>query len=153
MSNISTVIDAVRQAIPLLAGFSDKAEIPNPYSLADNDSQFLENGWGLSILSSSLSSINTFKDHSESRQMVISLTKQFVSIEGDNDAIHTDSKILLEDALILSKDLLDFDQLGIDSSVQKIDFVSNSGIEFVIGNKFNFIFTETIFNFDISESL
>jgi hypothetical protein len=153
MSNISTIIDTIRTAIPTLSGFSDKSEIPNPYSLTDNDSNFLVNGWGLVVGPSGLSPLNTFKDHSESRTFIITLTKEFVRMEGDNDAIHTDSKALLEDAVLVNKDMLAFDQLEIDANIQKIDFVGNSGIEFIFNGKHSFLATELTYNIDISEEL
>jgi len=153
MSNISTIIDKIRQVVPTISGFSGKAELYNPYSVEDNNINDLKDGWGLAVLDSSLSDLGEFCFHQESRQFKILLTKRTIRLETDVVALHTDSKALLEDAKNLAVRFVNPDQLGIDSNINKIDFIGNSGIEFFKVGKFNYLVTETIFGIDITENI
>ena len=153
MSNISTLIDRIRVVVPTYTGFTTKKEIPNPYSLTDNARLYLENGWGLKILSESISGFQVNQFVSGTRDISIVVTKVVYSVGNENSNIITDSKSLMEDVVTLKKEFLACDQLGIGGNIRKVDFVTNSGIEFLTAKKFNFFSTETIFSFDLSEEL
>ena len=153
MSNISTIVNQLRNTtIPTITGFTDRTQIPNPYSLGDNAEIFLEAGWGLKILDSNQITGN-FCEHWEKRFMSVILTERLVSIGNNNEPLDTEDLVLMEAVVELRKTLLNPDQFGVESSLEKVDFPSNSGIQFLRTEKNNYLFTETVFSFDISEEV
>lgn len=152
MSKISTVIDTIRTAIPALSGFSSKTEIPNPYSLVDNNSNLLKDGWGLAV-GSATADFNEFCKFFEEREFSIILTRQVFSLANCADQPVTAAKSLLEDMILIKKDLLNIDQLGIPTSIARINLGSSSGIESVNGDKFNYFTISTSFLITISEDI
>ncbi len=50
MSNaFSTLITTLESEIPTISGFSAKKQLPNPYDLESNGTQYLRDGWGITI--------------------------------------------------------------------------------------------------------
>ena len=152
MSNISTVIDALRARIPTLSGFTTKTEIPNAYSLKDNPLPLMENGWGLKYGAASPSSVDEYCRFSESRTISVVLTSLVFRTEDDAATYASACKALLESALILKKDISGPSQFNNESYVLKVDFISDSGLSFVSDDKFTLLYVETNFAVDINES-
>ncbi len=153
MSKISTIFDRLNVLIPTLTGFTTKTKISNPYSLEDNTDILLKNGWGLKLLPGSSSDLQTFHEIGTVRQIAIVTTVQNISIGNNNALIDDKSKELAENINTLRLAFEGPNQLDIEASVNKVDYVSDSGIEFIIGEKFNFLAIEAVFNFDINETI
>jgi hypothetical protein len=152
VSNISTVIDALRTQIAIISGFPGKTEIPNAYSLKDNPETMLENGWGIRIGPASPSTIDEYSKYSESRVFTVVLTKLIFRTEEDIAAFSTAAKALLEDALLIKK-LLDGPlQFNTQNYVVMVDFERDSGLSFIKDDKFSLLYNEMSFTVDISEN-
>lgn len=151
MSKISSIYDAIRTAVT--AKMTGKTEIPNPYSLSDNAFQFLKNGFGIKIGEGSLGALNIYKEDNEARTFTIILTREVFKMDTDPTGLISGSKTLLEDARTIKNDMLAFDQVALPADIQKIDFVSASGIEFIGADKFNLIYNEISFTVEYSETI
>jgi len=151
MTKISTVYDTLRAALGAL--FPSKTEIPNPYSLSDNNSLLLVDGWGLAVGTQAPGAIDTFKDSIVSREFSIIFTEQVITTADNPDPFVSQAKSILEDSVIARLDLLDFDQLGIPLSVEKIEYLNSSGIEFINAAKFNIISISNNYLIEISEEI
>lgn len=152
MSNISTVIDRLRVLIPTLSRFAGKAELQYTIDVERNNNHQLEDGWGLRIEDSSLSPGQRFNSHMETRSIGIVMSKRSMKRESDVDSSIEDQLSLMEDHNQVTIELLKADQLSIDGSLVKVDFISNSGIELIRDNKKSFIYTVTTISVDIEES-
>jgi len=151
-TKISTILDQLKD-VTLPALFPNKTEIPNAYSLIDNNDRLLKDAWGIRVNTGGTADYNTFNTTAVRQEISIVLSREVVRLEHDNDPLHDATKLILEDALILRKDFLHISEIDIEGSIEKIDWNQNTGIEFVSGDNFNFIFTEVIFSFEISEDL
>lgn len=150
-TRISTVLDTLRTAIK--TAFPTKTEIPNAYSLTDNDEMLLENGLGIAVRSGAESANQVFNYDIESRTIGIIFTKKIFRIESDVDPIKTVEKDLLEDQVTLRKLLLKNTQLSIDSSIFKVDYVGDTGPQFIFEGDFSFLSLEINFVIDIMEEI
>lgn len=148
--SLSTIIDTLHSTMDTLFGptGTNYSIIPNPYSLVDNASVFLEEGYGLTIGPEADSEINTLKDDNANRQFAFVLTRQVMKTEDEHNPLRDDSKTILEDQRTFKDRILDFDQLGIPNDIQKINIISVSGINFLVSDKFNFITTNLVFSVD-----
>lgn len=153
MSNFTTFYDQARTAIAALSGFTTKTEIPNPYSLSDNDKHQLIDGWGIRVLDGSLSAQQEFKSVWEDASFEVVVTKEVVRTNNDITNFVTAVKSVMEDIVTLKMDFMADDQIGVSSNVEKIDFVSRSGIQSVNDNKFNYIFASILFSVTLKETL
>lgn len=151
MSKISNIYDAIRTAVS--GKMTGKTEIPNPYSLPDNAFQFLKNGYGIKIGEGSLGVLNVYREDSESRIFTVILTREVFKMDTDPTGLVSGVKYLIEDARTIKNDLLAFDQIALPADIQKIDFVSASGIEFIGADKFNLIYNEISFSVEYSETI
>ena len=118
MSNISTVIDAIRTTIPTLTGFSAKSEIPNPYSLEDNSTHLLKDGWGLVVEDAINATPEEFKSIRMDRDFTVVLTRQLFKTAHDVSTPITQYKALLEDQFTVTQDFLQQD----DDETTKYEF-------------------------------
>lgn len=153
MSNISDIIDRLRVVIPALTGFNDKKELRNSYDLLDNPQIILKDAWGLTVETSVGAPLPVFNEHSEARNFGIIVTKQIFRLENDATTIHTATKGLLEDMVTVNTELLKSNQLAIGDKIRKIDFVTNAGLQFIKKDKTGFLFTETVFSIQITETI
>lgn len=151
MSKISNIYDAIRAAVA--AKMTGKTEIPNPYSLSDNAFQFLKNGYGVKIGEGGNGVLNVYREDNESRIFTIILTREVFKVDTDPTGLVTGVKYLIEDARTVKNDLLAFDQIALPTDIQKIDFVSASGVEFISADKFNLIYNEISFSVEYSETI
>ena len=150
-TSISYVLDAIRTRVPLILTGA-RFELPNPYDLVENSEHLLDNGWGVKVgpttnFNLSLNSL------AELRTVSIVVTRRVPRITGQQTQLHTCIKALLEDELVVKKDFVDSDPLGIPQYLIKIDYTSSSGIEFVQTGKFSIISTEITFEALIKEAL
>jgi hypothetical protein len=150
MSKISTVYDQVLTELGTL--FSGKTRIPNAYSLVDNNFQFLRDGWGLKIGTSSPAE-SEFKSFNRSHTFSVVLSREVIRTDSDADPIDVVTKAILEDVYTLERRFMDYDQLSIEADIEIIEQGNNSGIEFFIGDDFSFASIEADFNINIRENI
>ena len=154
MSKISDIYDQIRTVVPgLFTGADAKIEIPNPYSLPDNNKNFLSNGWGLAVGDGSPSSVGFLKCDNESRNFIIVLTKELIRLDQCPDPMAVCTKALLEDYRTIKDRFVDFDQLGLDEKILKINFTNGSGIDFVTAGKFNFLTVSATYAIEYEETI
>jgi len=150
MSNISTIIDAVRTKVTAL--FPDKHEIPNPYLLESNAENFLQDGFGIRVDASSLTAGQTFYSITEDRTITIIISEKAYRIESNPDPMYIIAKNILEDALSLKVEFMDKDQLAVGDAIESINYNSDTGINFVFRGKHNFAYTEISFDIRLGEA-
>lgn len=151
MTKISTIYEAIRTA--MMGVFPSKLEIPNAYSLGDNAVQYLRNGWGVIIGEGSPGALQVYCNDNESRVFTITLTKEVYRLETDNANLVTESKNLMEDIRLVKNDMLAFDQIGNGASIQKIDYIGGSGINFISAGKHNLIYADISFGIEYTETI
>lgn len=147
MSNFSTILDAIRST--LASTFPTKTQIPNPYAIEKNSDVFLENGYGIMVRSASSTILEQCRDH-ENRIIDILFVKRVFRVIIDTDNMHSETKSLIEDTLTFKKIMLSNNQLGIDSNLEQITLQSDSGVNFVFANEFNFLYSIVSFNVQYS---
>lgn len=150
MSKVSTIYDTLLTTIPAI--LPNKKRIPNTYSIEENPTQFLENSWGLRIDPESPAP-SEFCTFSRNRTFTVILCREVIADEFDTSANDTAVKALLEDVYTLQKDFMNSDQIGIESSIEKIDMAGTGPIISLIGSNKNFIFIEVLFNIQITDNI
>lgn len=139
MSNATEIYKKIRELIPTLTGFTDKKEIPNPYSLEDNQSQFLRNGWGVRIgPTTPTEETDRLPDYVEATDYEIVLSRQVVRTESNADKVPAVSQQLLDDFSLLENAFTP-DVFSIAEGVSKININSITGIENVTAGKYNHV--------------
>jgi hypothetical protein len=151
MSKITTVYDTI--IAEMIKLFPDKQRISNPYDLSNNSETKLKDSWGIKMSPSGASGINLFPYHTEARDFSIVLCRRVYKLKEDSAALDAPLKALMEDAKTVICRMMAADQLGIPDSVGKIDFASNSGIEFTRADSQESISTEIKFSVDIMEGI
>jgi len=149
MSKITTVYNTILTKVAGL--FPSKTKIPLPESLPDNDNNLLRDGYGVMVGASTISALDTFKDSNISREFTIVFTEELIRTNHDADSRDTVLLSILEDMVTLKQDFLNFDQLGIDSSIEKVTFVGSSGVEYANIDDFSIMTMNITFSIDISE--
>ena len=151
MTKVSTFYDTFRAAIPVVLG-SGYSEIPNVYFLESNPELLLRVGWGIRFGGGSAVS-GVLKETTDDQTWDVVLTRKVARLDSQVKPYVDETKNILEDALKLKKDMMNPDQLGIESSVWKIDYLTTSDIQFIQGDKFDIIFTAVSFSVTISEDI
>jgi hypothetical protein len=151
MSNVSTILDTIVTTMGTL--FPDKYRLVNPYDMENNAKYSKRDGWGLVVRPGSLGDYDAFCDSAMNQSIGIVLCKEVIRLENDTTDFDTKVKALLEEEKTVRVDFLNSDQLGIESSIGKIDYVGHDGINFITSGKTNFIYIEVNFRIDIIESL
>ena len=148
MSNISTAHDAI--VTKALALFSSKTRVHNPYELTDNPELTLKDSWGLKIGSAAYEQ-NEFCNLTMSRTFTFILIRQFASTGISGSAFDSITKSLLEDQKTFLDNIYSPSELGVESSIDKIDIDSVTGIEFMQADQKKYLFCEVSANILISE--
>lgn len=151
MSNISTIYDTILAAMTAL--FPTKTRIPNAYSLSDNQSHLLRDGYGVKLNSASSAEGEICGNFNVNRDISIVFTQEIVRGDSEHGQVDTAVKNLAESVVTLQKDFYHADRMGIPSNVSNIELSSISGVEFFISGKNNFISMEISFNFYIRENI
>jgi len=136
MSNITDVYNAILSELVTL--YPNKTKIPNPYSLQDNPSNFLKNGYGLTIES-------TTREDGEIKNIVLEynftivLTKEIVRTDSDDEKIDDNTILLLEDLFEGQKRFYQVDQLGVADKIRIIELGTATNYETFVTGDNNFI--------------
>ena len=149
MSNISVIYDKLREIIPTIV--TGRVELVNPYDIVNNPRPFLQSGWGLVIGEGSPSEIDIMCRDYESRIFTIVLTDNLITLGNTHEAMSVASKAMIENIRLLKDRLIEFDQLGIDSNIEQIRFVSSSGIEFLNSEEVSYLISSITVLVDFSE--
>jgi len=150
MSKVSTIHAAylTRLAAVLPAGFT---RLPNPYKPEENPSLLLKMGFGLRVGTG----INTNRmvgcRRTFRRNFVVVITREYLALDTDADAKATTEKQILEDALLIQRDIENDGSLGGSAVVSA--FIADSGIEYVSTATDRFMKTEIQFESEYFENL
>lgn len=151
MSNISDAYTALKTRMQ--AVFPDHRRLSNPYEPAQNNERDLIKGWGMRLEGGSNPQLTQSCLMSVSRSITVILTRKFYSLElirgGKEDA----ELELLEDHFLLLQDVEGDPTLNESDAVSQFDYISDGGIEFVFGDKDNFLKIESTFNLIYFENL
>lgn len=150
MTNVTVILNKVVEKLVEL--FPNKTRIPFPYSLTDNNKNFLSDGFGLVIGSASYEPFETCA-YMVSRDISVVFTREVFRTDSDVETIDEIVKQLCEDVNSTQALFYAYNELGIDDNIARIDIVSTSGVEQVQGDKQNFLSMQCSFNFYIRENL
>ena len=146
MSKISTVYDYYVSQVASL--FPSKTRIANPYSLEDNSSQFLRDGYGIRLGASNLANVD-MKTIYHGYDFIVTFCAEVVRMEHDETAFDSVVKQLNEDVFTLRKDFYDIDNNNVN--IDQINLASTDPVGFFVAGKNNFLFIETSITTNISE--
>lgn len=141
MSQISDIYDSINTFLDASYDASGRA-LTNPYSIEENDDITLKRGYGFYM--------GTGRDQGTmgnmialEREMVVTLTLETAALEHKNGKRMTAEKQLLEDAALMVKAL--HNDPAVNEKVSGIIYQSDNGIEFIYGEKTNFIMIQSRF--------
>ena len=145
MSNATNIYTKIRTLVPTLTGFTTKKEIPNPYSLEDNQVNLLRDSWGVRIgTSTPTEETDRLPNYVETRDFEVVLTRSVSKTDSDPDKIPVATQAMLDDFRTLENNFT-LDVFGTDEGVSAININSTTGIENVTAGKFNHITASIIF--------
>jgi hypothetical protein len=136
--SLSNIIDAIHTEMDTLFS-ATKTVIPNPYSLSDNPVVYLKDGYCLQVNEEGTAIGGALKDDNAIRAFTFILTKEVFRLESNYEIMRSATKTILADQRSFKDRILDFDQLGIEEQINKIEFLTASGIEFIDADEYNFI--------------
>lgn len=150
MSNVTEVYEKTVEIISAL--YPDKKRIPYPYSLQDNKSIHLRDGWGIKVGSSSYEELE-WCSFVNARNISVVFTRENFRNDSDAGKIDDLALYLMEDVYTLQKRLFSPDNLTIPDNLMKVDISDVSTIETIAGDKTSFLSMEANFIFHIKEAI
>lgn len=142
MSNVSTIHASLVASLASL--FPSKTVIPNPFSLEDNNQNLLKDGYGYFYGPAGLPDFDLgIHIQGYSRDFNIVMTKNVYRTDISPEPFVTTQLALLEDQNTLVNSFADIRNL--DQNVVSIEFVSDSGVEFIFADKNNYLALTTTF--------
>jgi len=151
MSVISTAYDAF--LVRLAALYPDHKRIPQPYKLDENSDLILNKGYGLALGPANNSNGAISCQFSVRRDMIVSITRVIRANEFDIDAKDTGWKDLFEDQFLLLEDLAKENTTLGTSVISQAQYTTDSGLQFVFGDKDNFVALETVISIEYFETI
>lgn len=149
MSKITTVYNQI--LVKLAELYNGKTRIPNPYSIDRNNDNLLRDGYGLKVGSASFEPFE-FCNFVVSREFSVILTREMFRLDSSTPEFDDRAVKLLEDVYEVQELFFNYNELGIDAEIIKVDLGSVSEITFVNTDKSNFLSMEVSFIFSIKES-
>jgi hypothetical protein len=151
MSIISTAYDAMIARLgTLYPSGSGWVRLPNPYKPEENNELYLKQGYGIALGSGENTNRVVNCKFSINRTMTIVITRKFYAREDDASAKATTEKQLFEDQYELINDLeQDF---TVNDSTMYTRYISDGGIEYISGEKDNFLMLRTEFSVEYLET-
>lgn len=145
MSNVSTIHSAIKSRLSTI--FPNKTVIPNPFELDQNNDNLLKDGYGIFYGAASLPEFDLgIHIQGYLREFNIVLAKKVYRLEVDSQPFETVQLALLEDQNTMVNSLANV--RSIDPNVVRLEYVSDSGVEFIFSEKNNYLAITT--NFDVS---
>lgn len=149
MTTISTAHDYIHTKLATV--FSSHKRVANPYKIDENPSRILEQSYGVAMGSAINTNLEMQCRFSVQRNIRITLTRKFFSLENDPAQKATTVKTLLEDHYSLVNAFEGDTTLG--DSVIRFSYVSDGGVEFVFDDKDQYLFIATDFTLDYIEQI
>lgn len=149
MSNISTVYDAMITRIA--AKLTTHLRLPNPYKPNENSELFLKQGYGVALGPALNTNRLVACKLSIERQFFVSISRKYFALESSATNKASTEKQLLEDQLLLIQDFESDPTLN--GSAFKTVYVSDNGIEYVFGEKDQFLIINSVFSIEYLEAL
>lgn len=149
-TNYSLIYDQIILKLEEL--FPYKTRIPYPYSLQDNNKNLLSDGYGLIIGPANFEALETC-NRMVAREVSVVVTREVFRTDSDAVVIDNIVKALGEDINLVQGLFYAYNELGIEPNIARVDIVSSSGVDQVIGDKSSFLSMTGVFNFYITESL
>lgn len=147
MSNITDIYNAIVTQVATL--FPNKRELSDSLIIDNNDELALEDGYGIYFGPAT----NTLRQigckFSIRRDIIITLTQSVRAGHKSITKIQTAEKALLENHFTLINDFSKNENIG--AVVSKRDYISDTGLERVFGERRNFIMIESIFAIEYFE--
>jgi len=150
MSNITTIYDLFVTRLGVI--YPSHSKLTNPHKIEENNDMLLKLGYGLRMGPGLNTKRHLACKASIEREITIVFTRKHFALEQTLTPKQTVEKALLEDQFLLIKDVETYPDLE-NTVIAKIEYVSDRGIEFIYGDKDNFIQLETVFNFEYFEFL
>jgi hypothetical protein len=150
MSKITNVYNALLTELEAL--FPAKTRIPYAYSLPENNTRFLSNGYGLTIGASTFEPFE-FCDFMNVREVNVSFTKEVFRTDSDANVIDDITKAILENVYEVQKLFYSYNELNVPNDIAKVDLGAVSGVEEVLSGKQSFLSMTASFQFYIIEKL
>jgi hypothetical protein len=149
MSKVSDIYDAIIAEMDTIFPSSSYTRFPNAYDVLDNPVQFLNKGYGLRYDGQARLPFEIC-NRRESQTFTAILTARWDRIETRQDAIDSPVKGLLESAKLFKDAFYATDHIG-SVDIMKIDSVSTSGLESVVGDNFRILKIECQITIDYFE--
>lgn len=140
-TKITSILDLFNTFI--IETFATKTKIPNPFDTASNNDNLLKNGYGIHLSSGSVSDLDYPQFVVYDRSLVVTLTKEIFRVQSDTDVLFDVQKTLLEEQNTLVTSLAK--NRTFDNDIIRVEFSGDNGIEFIYGDKFNFLKLESTF--------
>jgi hypothetical protein len=150
MSNISTIFDTFKSK--LQTWLPSHVQLTNPYAIDQNTEMALSQGFGIRWGGGGNTNRLVGCQMSVQRTMTVIITRQFYANDLNVVGKETTEKYLMEDEYTIIKNIESDVDLG-SSSLAKILFVSDNGIEFVFTEKDNYLKLEITFELEYFENL
>ena len=144
MSKITDNFDTIVTRVGIV--LSSHKRLMNPYNLELNDDPLLKKGWGVKFGSMVNQGGVIGTQISFDRSIIVVITREAIARESDRATRSGTEKDLLNDQLLVIKDIC--------NTINLIGFVGDAGIEFVFGDaKQSFLGIKTEFSDKTFESL
>lgn len=152
MSKASDVYDAIYTVVSgLFTSVSGYRELSDPVLIDNNDEMSLAKGYSVYFGVASNTNRQLDCKYSIQRDVMITLTRAVRGTHKDVAAMKTIDKALLEDQHLLIKN---FEQnYNIGTVTARRDFVTDGGIERVLGENKMFTMIQTVFQIEYFEDL
>lgn len=149
MSNISDLYDEMVTRVSTV--LSSHKRLTNPYKIEQNTKGILTLGWGIRLGPMVNSQRTMCPKISLDRDTIIIITRKFIAQETAVTIKADAEKNLMEDQLLVVKDLCDNSNLS--GVLGNVDFLSSSEIIQIFGDKDNFIALESTFKAEVFETI
>ena len=152
MSQVSTAFDLMIARLRTL--FPDNEgyfQLTNPYDIADNNVQFLRQGYGLAMGPGTNSNRELSCKMSLVREFRVVLSRSLDALEFGIDNKDASAKLLLEDAFDVVKTFEK--EFRLDDDFFNTAFISDSGVQPLAVDDFSVIYLELTFNVELFDTL
>ncbi len=152
-TGFADLYDLLRITIPALTGFTTKTELGDAYDVGANTLGSLINGWAVRIGDSGRGEAEYSGNIASLQRFSVILTREVVATDGDPVPMVTAIKAIKDDILTLQRSFLMNDNMGLQSTVEMIDYESTDRIQTGRADDYRWIHTAVNFNAAIRESL
>jgi len=149
MSSVSTIYDRFVTRLGVL--LPNHLRLPNPYEPAENNALFLKQGYGVKIGQGTNTNRVISNQLSIDRAYLVVITRQFFALESDAASKASTEKQLIEDSLLLIKDLESDPSMG--GLAMNASYQSDDGINAIFTEKDQYLSTTVTINVEYLESL